>query len=586
MSVANRSRSAPVHHRAQVTAKLLSVLVVLSLLLAACAAPGAPAAPAAGGESAAPAAGGESAAAPAVTLPADAAPEQVLRIATGSSGSASFTFTPMGGGGDQQSWQPLVWMPPMYFDEAFQDLKPGIFAEWKPNEDFTEWVFSIDTRAQWSDGTPVTAADVKGTWEIMADPLTEHGRITGYIGKVEGFQDVFEQKTTDMTGLTVVDDATFKVKLIAADPLFHYRIATTHMNPVKAEQARDNVHDFWKPENSPAVSGPYMLESYNPDLGEATMVPNPNWWGDEGPYLSQITFQFIPEAETVATMMLNDQIDTTIAGVSASIKEQLPDVFRPTKSIGFNNFWLRPSAEPTDDVNVRKALILAVDFEAVFKAAFPEGDASMVYQMIDTDLPCNQADASWYQYDPEAAKAALAESKYGSAENLPKIRVSPRGDWPPMNRALEAVVEFWRQNLGITNVEFKVRPDEFGEDEAKLNLLRDDVVVRFPDSAQYMWVAAHSAGPIVSGGAEKAIMAGYKNAEIEALIEQAQGTPVDDPQRCELTLEAQRKFMDDYMVLFFGNPDSARVVREYVKNLISGPDVGLIEPWKIYIAAH
>jgi ABC-type transport system substrate-binding protein len=96
------------------------------------------------------------------------------------------------------------------------------------------------------------------------------------------------------------------------------------------------------------------------------MVPNPNWWGDEGPYLSQITFQFIPEAETVATMMLNDQIDTTIAGVSASIKEQLPDVFRPTKSIGFNNFWLRPSAEPTDDVNVRKALILAVDFEAVF----------------------------------------------------------------------------------------------------------------------------------------------------------------------------------------------------------------------------
>ena len=49
MSVANRSRSAPVHHRAQVTAKLLSVLVVLSLLLAACAAPGAPAAPAAGG---------------------------------------------------------------------------------------------------------------------------------------------------------------------------------------------------------------------------------------------------------------------------------------------------------------------------------------------------------------------------------------------------------------------------------------------------------------------------------------------------------------------------------------------------------
>ena len=44
--------------------------------------------------------------------------------------------------------------------------------------------------------------------------------------------------------------------------------------------------------------------------------------------------------------------------------------------------------------------------------------------------------------------------------------------------------------------------------------------------------------------------------------------------------------MDDYLVLFFGNPTGARVVREYVTNFISGPDVALIETWKIYIAAH
>jgi peptide/nickel transport system substrate-binding protein len=559
--------------------RFLTLCCIATFILVACAPP-----PAAGPAPESASAAQEAPAAKA--LPADAAAEQVLRIATGSSGSASFTFSPMMGGGDQQSWQTFVWMPPMYFDEAFNELKPGVFESWKSNDDFTEWVFTINPKVTWSDGTPVTAADVKGTWEIMADPLTEHGRITGYIGKVEGFQDVFEQKQTDMVGLVVVDDLTLQVKLIASDPLFHYRIATTHMNPVKAEQARGNVEEFWKPENNPAVSGPYMLESYNPDLGEAVMAPNPGWWGDEGPYLSKITFQFIPEAETVATMLLNDQVDTTISGVSTSIKEQLPDVFRPTKAIGFNNFWLRPIAEPTNDINVRKALILAVDFEAVFKAAFPEGEASMVYQMVDTDLPCNQSDAAWYPYDPEAAKAALAASQYGSAENLPKLRVSPRGNWPPMNRALESIVEFWRQNLGITNVEFKVRPDEFGEDEPKLNLLRDDVVVRFPDSAQYMWVAAHSAGPIISGGGDKAIMAGYKNLEVEALIEEAQATPVDDPKCCELTLEAQRKFMDDYMVLFFGNPDSSRLVREYVKNFISGPDVSLIETWKIYIAEH
>ena len=56
-------------------------------------------------------------------------------------------------------------------------------------------------------------------------------------------------------------------------------------------------------------------------------------------------------------------------------------------------------------------------------------------------------------------------------------------------------MEMWRQNLGITNIEFKVKPDEFGEDEKKLNLLRDDVVTRFPDAATYLWTGTSSQGP-------------------------------------------------------------------------------------------
>jgi hypothetical protein len=44
--------------------------------------------------------------------------------------------------------------------------------------------------------------------------------------------------------------------------------------------------------------------------------------------------------------------------------------------------------------------------------------------------------------------------------------------------------------------------------------------------------------------------------------------------------------MDDYQVFFFGIPESTLQAREYVKNYIKGPDVTLIEPWRIYIAQH
>ncbi|MEZ4681093.1 MAG: ABC transporter substrate-binding protein [Caldilineaceae bacterium] len=558
--------------------KTLSIITVIALLSAACAAPG-PAAPAA--ESGA--SGSESAATDAATsnLPADAAPEQVLRINTGSTGSASFRFYPMEGGSDSQSWMPFLYVPPLYFDVDL-NLQPGIFDTWSSSDDFKTWTFTIDPRAQWSDGTPITPEDVKKTWEIMSAPDSGHGRITQYIGNVEGFNAVREQTAEEITGITIVDESTIQVQLVNADAVFHWRIATTHMNPVKAEQAAADRDNFWLPENNPAVSGPYMLESYSADLQEAVMVPNPNWWGDEGPYLDRIEFRFQPDPETTSVMLQNDQVDLSLGGIPLAMKDAFPDYFRPVKSFGFNVFWIAVTPEPTNDVNVRKALVTAVDHEALFKAAYPLGDGVFSNQIIDPDLPCIDQDANFYTFNPDEAKAALAASSYGSVENLPKLRVTPRGSDLTLNNAAQAVVEFWRQNLGITNIEYQERPDGFGADQPIINMSRDDVVIRFPDSATYMWVAAHSAGPIASGE----MLNGYNNPEIDALLEEALSLAVDDPQRCELTLEAQRLFMADYPTIMFGIGQSTLNARDYVANYEKGPDVGVIAPWRIYIKAH
>jgi peptide/nickel transport system substrate-binding protein len=230
---------------------------------------------------------------------------------------------------------------------------------------------------------------------------------------------------------------------------------------------------------------------------------------------------------------------------------------------------------------VRKALALAVNFDDVFKAAFPEGGAVPATQLIDPDLTCIDPSYKAYTYDPEAAKAALAASKYGSAANLPKLRITPRGTAPELNRALETVVEFWRQNLGITNVEFKVQPTDFGDDITKVNLSRDDVVIRFPDTATYMWTAAHSAGPIA-----RDMMLGYKNEALDKLLDETVALKADDPKRCEQAKQAQQMFLADYPLLLIGIQEITLNARDYVKNYVKGPDVTLIEPWKIYIAQH
>ena len=118
-----------------------------------------------------------------------------------------------------------------------------------------------------------------------------------------------------------------------------------------------------------------------------------------------------------------------------------------------------------------------------------------------------------------------------------------------------------------------------GDDYDKINLSRDDVVIRFPDAATYMWAAGHSAGPVPSSS----MLNGYYNEALEAAVDEALTLAPDDPRRCELALEAQAQYEGDYVIMHFGKPLRTANAREHVKEYYSGPDVSIIEPWKIYI---
>jgi len=515
------------------------------------------------------------------SLPSDAASSQVLRIATSSAGENSFIFTGLSGGGDHQNWQSFLWVPPMYFDEN-KKLQAGVFSEWKSNSEFTKWTFTIDSRAKFSDGSKLTAQDAKDTWEAMANPDSRNGRIVGYIGNVKGFEAARNKKTEKISGI-VANGSKVVVNLNNPDPIFHWRISTAHMNIVKGSQAKKSF-DYWKPRNKPAYSGPYMLTKYNPDQNTATFTPNPNWWMDEGPYLDKITFQFVNDGDTLSAMFQNNQIDLSMQQPSPILKKIMPDVFEPAPRIGFNSFWFNVSAKPTDDPLVRKALVLAVNPFEIYKAAFPKSqfESLMPRQFMDPNLQCYDDSIVYYNYDPDAARAALKASSYGGASNLPKLRVTPRATWPPLKRGMEYAMEQWRKVLGIVNVEFKDRPKNFGADEKKVNVSRDDVAARFPDPAVYVFKGTHSTGPIASGS----MMRAYNNSKIDILLDEAMMVEPTHPKRCALAHEAQRLFLNDWPMIILGKPLESINRRSYVKNVFSGPDIARHATWKIYIAKH
>jgi ABC-type transport system substrate-binding protein len=161
-----------------------------------------------------------------VTREVERAEEQVLRIMSGSSGSADFEFNCLVAGSDLQSWIPFFYVPPLYFDVDL-NLKPGTFESWESNEDKTVWQFHLNNQAVFSDGSPITAADVKGTWEIQINPVNDISRIRGYLGNVVGFAEARDTgDRADVSGIKVLDEHTVEVTLVNPDPVFHWRIAT------------------------------------------------------------------------------------------------------------------------------------------------------------------------------------------------------------------------------------------------------------------------------------------------------------------------------------------------------------------------
>ncbi|MDQ3541297.1 MAG: hypothetical protein M3440_11455, partial [Chloroflexota bacterium] len=65
--------------------------------------------------------------------------------------------------------------------------------------------------------------------------------------------------------------------------------------------------------------------------------------------------------------------------------------------------------------------------------------------------------------------------------------------------------------------------------------------------------------------------------------EQALATPPEDPARCDLALQAQRLFMEDYQGMLFGAENNSLNALAHVKNYNRGPDRTFIEPWRLYI---
>jgi peptide/nickel transport system substrate-binding protein len=502
---------------------------------------------------------------------------QVLKVANP---AFNQDWSPMRGGGVPYRWNSAWWASPMYFDQA-GEIHPYVFVSWNPNADNTEWTFMVNPDAKFSDGSKITAADVKGSWEVAAQPTTKSARVDQVLANVVGFAEV-AGGAIDLPGVTAPDEATVVVKLVNPDPIFFMRLAN-HIVPItKASQSRGTdgleILDWFTPAAGAVFSGPFKLTSIDLDAGKLVFEPNENFFGPK-PKLARIEIDSIEDNVTATQLLKSGEYNAHTELVTSTIVDDLGIEFADGPQIPTSqHFWFNTARAPMDDPKVREALIKAVDRDGLFKASFPNGPHKKADQILNSVPGAEESGFEPYPFDPEGAKALLAESTYGGPERLPKLLFV--GISSPANEAAaQYIAEQWRQNLGITAVEMKPQQDQYaGPDQNAVQIFRDDVGTRVPDAVAYL------AGSIAStSGNAQNKMGGYKNDAIDTLLTEAATLAANDPARVTKAQEAQRLFRDDYAFLPWYSQTMSRWANANVTGMEKNLDWQVVAPWDISI---
>ena len=304
---------------------------------------------------------------------------------------------------------------------------PSLAESWSASKDGLNYEFVLRKGIKFHNGDPVTAEDVKFSFE----------RYKGSGAKL------LKEKVKEVQ---VVDPGRVRFHLAEPWPDFmtFYGTSASGAGWIVPKKYVEQVGDdgFKK---APIGAGPYKLVSFNPGV-ELVLEAFEGYWR-KTPSVKRLVLRSITEEATRAAALKKGEVDIAylLTGPIAEEIRRTPNLkLVPARPPGV--FWLDfpdqwDSKSPWHDQRVRQAASLAIDRKAINEAetlGFSRLTGSIIPRVFEFALPVEPP-----PYDPKKAKQLLAEAGYASGFDA--------GDFypfPPYNAMGEALAGYL-QAVGI-----------------------------------------------------------------------------------------------------------------------------------------
>jgi peptide/nickel transport system substrate-binding protein len=248
-----------------------------------------------------------------------------------------------------------------------------------PNDDYTEWKFTLREGVKWENGTEVTAEDVRYGILRSFDRATFPGG-AGFSNDFFLDGDKYKgpyKSGTDYAGVEV-DGMTLTLKMSRPFPDMPFWGAFPAIGPIP--EGNDSPDDY---RMHPWSTGPYMFDRYTPEKS-LTLVRNPHWDPNTDPgrtqYPESYEFEFQTTSTKIDQLLLSDTGDAqhtlTYDDVLAENFRTFQDEHRDRLEVGSQpctSYWA-PDYRVVTDKLVRQALAYAYPYrDAALAAGYVEG---------------------------------------------------------------------------------------------------------------------------------------------------------------------------------------------------------------------
>lgn len=291
------------------------------------------------------------------------------------------------------------------------------------NANATVWTITLRPGIRFSDGTPLDATAVQYDFERINK--------VGFAGA---------NTWPSLKTVDVVSNLTVRVILKYPDGAFPVELYSQLGTLGSPTAIRKEGKAF---SNHPVGSGPYELQSWISG-NKAVLVPNPYYWRKPYPYFSKVVFQIIPNPEASLAALEAHTVDVAEINPADIQKARTSGFSIRQGTFGTTDFALNSSVPPLNDLNVRRAIEMAINKEAVVKTAF-SGVGPVTATLAPPGNPF-YTNVSGQGYNPAEAKALVKqyETKTG---HVPTFQISEAND--PQSELFAQVVQQELDSVGM-----------------------------------------------------------------------------------------------------------------------------------------